>query len=122
MINVPVSVGELFDKISILKIKRDRIKDSGKLANIEKELSLLSEIAASVNVDEKDTGALFSVNEKLWEIEDAIRECEATGDFGPRFIELARSVYQNNDERAKIKRIINEKAGSDLFEEKSYKN
>ena len=120
---VPISWGELLDKISILEIKRERIGDAAALANVLNELRLLERAAEPV------AGAaaivalrarLKSVNERLWEIEDGIREKEREGDFGEDFVALARSVYQRNDERAAIKREINLLLGSDLIEEKSY--
>ena len=120
---VPISWGELLDKISILEIKRERIGDAAALANVLNELRLLERAAEPV------AGAaaivalrarLKSVNERLWEIEDGIREKEREGDFGEAFVALARSVYQRNDERAAIKREINLLLGSDLIEEKSY--
>jgi hypothetical protein len=123
-LTVPVSVGELIDKITILEIKSERIRDPGKLANVDAELALLREtwdaspLAATDIV--RDRGALKAINETLWEIEDAIREKEAAGEFDEGFIELARAVYRTNDERAAVKRRINEATGSALVEEKSY--
>ena len=120
---VPISWGELLDKIGILEIKRERIRDAAAQANVLNELRLLERAAEPV------AGAaaivalrarLKSVNERLWEIEDGIREKEKEGDFGEDFVALARSVYQRNDERAAIKREINLLLGSDLIEEKSY--
>ena len=120
---VPISWGELLDKIGILEIKCERIGDAAALANVLNELRLLERAAEPV------AGAaaivalrarLKSVNERLWEIEDGIREKEKEGDFGEAFVALARSVYQRNDERAAIKREINLLLGSDLIEEKSY--
>ncbi|AOH86253.1 hypothetical protein AWL63_22105 [Sphingomonas panacis] len=120
---VPVSWGELLDKITILEIKRARIARPEARANVEKERSLLDAIGASA-LGRADVAALFAelraVNEALWEIEDAIREKEAEARFGAEFIQLARSVYQRNDERAAIKRRINALLESDLVEEKSY--
>ena len=123
-LTVPVSVGELIDKITILEIKSERIRDPVKLANVHAELALLREtwdaspLAATDIV--RDRGALKAINETLWEIEDAIREKEAAGEFDEGFIELARAVYRTNDERAALKRRINEATGSALVEEKSY--
>jgi tetratricopeptide (TPR) repeat protein len=123
-IHVEISPGELLDKITILKIKRERIADAAKLANVESELAMLeaSRDRAIVDSDELAglTAELRGVNEALWQVEDELRRCERAGDFGPRFIELARSVYRLNDRRAAIKRQINEKLGSRLTEEKSY--
>lgn len=121
---VPVSPGELLDKITILRIKSERIADAGKRANVVHELDLLSETAddtlpPSGSLD-RLVDELKSVNEALWDIEDAIRDCERAADFGPRFVELARSVYVTNDRRAALKRQINELLGSAIVEEKSY--
>jgi hypothetical protein len=124
MIEVPVSYGELIDKITILEIKSARIADDGKLANIRKELALLEEKlgdTANVSAVEEIRAALFDVNEKLWDIEDAIRDCEHAGNFGPEFVKLARAVYVTNDERAELKRKINIALDSAIIEEKSYK-
>ncbi len=123
-IYVPVAPGELIDKITILEIKLDRIQDSAKQANVRAELAELTAVRernlSSGEVLVQLTEALKAVNEALWQIEDELRECERAQDFGPRFIELARSVYQNNDRRAALKRQINELLGSRLIEEKSY--
>lgn len=123
-IKVEISPGELLDKISILEIKSARITDGDKLKNVRYELMLLRKIW-DTSVDASDTPKyleteLKAVNERLWEIEDAIRVCEAEQDFGPRFVELARSVYTTNDRRAEIKREINTMLGSSIVEEKSY--
>lgn len=124
MIEVPVSWGELIDKITILQIKAERITDEAKRANVERELSLLNERLAPV-ADHQGviaiTKDLRAVNTALWEIEDDIRDCERDGDFGPRFVALARSVYVTNDKRAELKRQINVELGSEIIEEKSYK-
>lgn len=120
---VPVSWGELLDKISILEIKRERIVRADARANVMNEHRLLSKFG-DVALRSDGVAPLFAtlkaVNEDLWEIEDAIREQEAAGTFGAEFISLARAVYHRNDERAAIKRAINVKMGSDLIEEKSY--
>lgn len=122
---VPVSPGELLDKITILRIKVARIQDAVKLANVKLELSLLEQTwresgcaAQDVSADEH---ALQHVNERLWDIEDRIRDKEAKQSFDRDFIELARAVYVSNDERAAIKKRINSQLGSRLVEEKSYK-
>jgi hypothetical protein len=121
---VPVSPGELLDKITILRIKVARIQDAAKLANVKLELALLEETwgaagaAADVSAEER---ALQAVNERLWDIEDLIRDKEGKQSFDRDFIELARSVYVCNDERAAIKKRINLALGSRLVEEKSYK-
>jgi hypothetical protein len=122
---VPISPGELLDKITILRIKVARIQDAAKLANVKLELSLLEKTwkdsgcaTAAVTADEH---ALQAVNERLWDIEDRIRDKEAHQTFDRDFIELARSVYVCNDERAAVKKRINQQLGSRLVEEKSYK-
>jgi Family of unknown function (DUF6165) len=122
---VPLSPGELLDKITILRIKVARIQDAAKLANVKRELSLLEQTwkdsgaaAHDVALDER---ALENVNERLWDIEDRIRDKEARQTFDREFIELARAVYICNDERAAIKKRINLQLGSPLVEEKSYK-
>jgi hypothetical protein len=121
---VPIAPGELIDKITILEIKNERIEDAAKRANVRLELVALSEVRdaavpASAELREL-TAALKSVNETLWEVEDDIREHERREDFGPGFVELARSVYKTNDRRAALKRDINTLLGSALVEEKSY--
>jgi hypothetical protein len=123
-LNVPIGPGELVDKITILEIKSERLASLEKLANVRAELAALTAardaaIAASETLGAL-TAALKRVNEALWKIEDEIRDCERSGDFGPRFIELARAVYHSNDERAAIKRQINDLLGSAIVEEKSY--
>jgi len=124
MVTIPVSWGELFDKITILEIKRDRIEDAAKLANISRELDALRQVCESSRLPGQTlddlVGELRSVNEALWDIEDDIRACERGGDFSERFIELARSVYKTNDRRAELKYQINRLLGSELVEEKSY--
>lgn len=121
--SVPVSWGELLDKITILEIKRERITRAEARENVLREYRLLQRIGGQV-LNRSGIAplvrALKAVNEALWEIEDAIREQEAARDFGDDFIRLARAVYQRNDERAAIKREINLKLESDLIEEKSY--
>jgi len=122
---VPISPGELLDKITILRIKQVRILDAAKLANVKLELALLEQTwrdwggtAQDVALDER---ALQNVNERLWDIEDRIRDKEAKQSFDRDFIELARAVYLANDERAAIKKRINLQLGSRLVEEKSYR-
>ncbi len=120
----PISPGELCDKITILRIKAQRIEDAAKLANVQHELAALEDTwklsgLASAAV-EADIAALHAVNERLWVIEDDIRHCERAGDFGATFISLARSVYIENDERAALKKRINLTLGATLIEEKSY--
>lgn len=125
-ISVPVSHGELIDKITILEIKAARIGNPDKLRNVRTELDLLDATWAADPVSRIDIVAerarLKAVNEALWDIEDRIRVKEKDQAFDAEFIELARSVYFRNDERAAFKREINEKLGSTLVEEKSYEN
>jgi hypothetical protein len=124
-IKVPVSPGELLDKITILRIKSRRMTDALKLANVRLELDALESLWSSsdyAGIDvERDVNALLAVNERLWSIEDDIRDKERAQDFGADFIRLARAVYIENDERAAIKRRLNLKLGSALIEEKSYR-
>ena len=125
-ISTPVSYGELIDKITILEIKAERIRDAAKVANVRTELDLLDATWAAHPASRTDIAAeraaLRGVNETLWDIEDRIRVKEKAQAFDAEFIELARSVYFRNDERAAIKRTINEKLGSTLVEEKSYED
>jgi hypothetical protein len=122
---VPVSAGELLDKITILRLKVARIQDAEKLANVKLELSLLEQTwkdsGASGHDVALESRALQNVNERLWDIEDRIRDKEARQTFDRDFIELARAVYICNDERAAIKKRINLQLGSRLIEEKSYR-
>jgi hypothetical protein len=122
---VPLSPGELLDKITILRIKVARIQDASKLANVKRELALLEQTwkdsGAATHDVALDERALENVNERLWDIEDRIRDKEAHQTFDREFIELARAVYICNDERAAIKKRINLQLGSRLVEEKSYK-
>ena len=121
---VPVSWGEIIDKITILEIKAEQLTDPAKLANVNKELGEL------VAVREREfpnhvqlavvAAELKAINQKLWVIEDDIRDCERAKDFGTKFVELARAVYFTNDERAALKRKVNDLLGSALIEEKSY--
>ena len=125
-ISVPVAYGELIDKITILEIKSERMRDAAKLVNVRVELDLLNETwyadAASRIDIATERAALRSVIEALWDIEDDIRRKEKEKAFDAEFIELARAVYIRNDERATIKRAINVKLGSTLVEEKSYQD
>jgi len=123
---VPISPGELLDKITILEIKSERIDDPDKVANVRHELSLLSKVWSD-SVEEDLTISnlhqqLKSINEELWEIEDDIRDEERHDRFGDRFIELARAVYVTNDKRAEAKKDVNLHLGSEIVEEKSYKD
>ncbi len=123
-IQVPVSPGELLDKITILEIKSERISDADKLANVQLELSILNKTwSGSVRADstiERIHADLKRINEALWEIEDDIRVKERAGEFDDRFIELARAVYVTNDQRSAAKKELNIHLGSDIVEEKSY--
>jgi hypothetical protein len=125
-IEAPVSLGELVDKVTILEIKLERFPEGEKRDNVRRELRALADTLDGV-LDAEGRVALeplkqklARVNGELWSIEDDIRDCERAGSFGDRFIQLARRVYQTNDERSGIKRKINEAFGSDLKEEKSY--
>ncbi len=145
---VPVSAGELLDKLTILQIKARRIGDPAKRANVAVELAALEAVAAGAGLVDRAlpgevenisadglvgvepaaglaglaaaTAELVAVNGELWHIEDRIRDCERAGDFGPGFVELARAVYRTNDRRAALKALINQICGSQLVEEKSY--
>lgn len=126
LISVPVSFGELIDKLTILEIKSGRMTDAAKLANVRDELQLLDSLwhadAASQTDIAAERGELKRINEALWEIEDEIRLKERDQAYDARFIELARAVYHTNDQRAAVKRAINVKLGSRLVEEKSYQD
>ena len=125
IIQVPISLGELVDKITILELKLEYIQDKDKLSNVQKEYELLTKVLAeSIETSqiEKLKVELKEVNRKLWFIEDDIRDCERSKDFGEMFIKLARSVYFTNDKRSEIKKDINLKFGSDILEEKSYES
>lgn len=123
-ISVPISFGELIDKITILEIKSERIADAAKLENINHELGVLNTAwkAAAVSAADitQEKVRLKAINESLWEIEDMIRLKESQAAFDEEFIELARAVYVTNDERAAVKKQINILLGSELQEEKSY--
>jgi hypothetical protein len=122
MIEVPVSWGELVDKITILEIKSERMDDPAKLANVTRELWLLNlKLGQAAGEILTLKLKLKEINGALWEIEDEIRDCERAKDFGPRFVELARAVYVTNDQRADVKREINLALSSELVEEKSYR-
>jgi len=120
-----ISVGELFDKITILNIKTQKIQDSEKLTNIKNELNFLNNQASNINVKDQESlnlniNKLQSINEELWDIENYKRECEANKDFGEKFIELSRDVHFKNDIRAQIKKEINLLTDSIIVEEKEY--
>ena len=123
-IDIPGAVGELIDKIAILRIKQRRIDDADKLANVRRELVSLTARLGEAGLDRAELAPLeaelAAVNEKLWDVEDEIRRCEKAGDFGERFIALARAVYGANDRRAAIKREINRRCNSAIVEEKHY--
>ena len=123
-IKVDVSVGEFLDKVTILEIKSERIKDPAKLENVNKELKLMQDIWAKSEFAKADISdemtRLKAINEKLWKIEDDIRDKERARRFDQGFIDLARAVYYENDVRADIKKELNLKLGSGLIEEKSY--
>ncbi len=123
-VNIEISIGEFFDKLTILEIKHEKIKDSGKLENINKELdylnNLLQQLTFSRSDVESEVTELKTINEELWDIEDDIREMESNKLFDAEFIKLARAVYYTNDRRSQVKRDINLKLGSDFVEEKSY--
>ncbi|MDR3528972.1 MAG: DUF6165 family protein [Rhodopila sp.] len=117
---IPVSWGELLDKIAILEIKTHRLRAPEAVANATRELALLREAAPLPFGVPELAAALLAVNTRLWRIEDLIREKEAVGDFGPSFVALARAVYRENDERGRIKQALNRKLRSALVEEKQY--
>ena len=123
IINTPVSLGELVDKISILHIKNLNIKDSEKLKLVKEELLLLNKTLDDyINRDDiqQHLDSLIAINSKLWVIEDDIRDCERNKIFDQKFIDLARSVYFTNDKRSEVKLEINKKFGSKIIEVKSY--
>jgi hypothetical protein len=127
MILVPISIGELIDKLTILQIKMKMIKDSNKLKNVSEELTQLTQVFAdNIGNNLNDDGLmdlryrLYDVNQELWHIEDFKRACERDQNFGEEFVQAARQVYLKNDLRANIKREINRLTGSTIVEEKSY--
>ncbi len=125
-IKVPVSPGEVLDKITILEIKSERIADPDKLANVEQELELLQAAWLQMVTDDETVGGIHAelkgINEVLWQIENDIRDKERAKEFDQRFIELARSVYMTNDQRTSVKRKLNVYLGAELVEEKSYQS
>ena len=125
MLNIPISLGELLDKLSILYIKKQKISEPIKLSLVTKEYELLHE-RSQVYLNDKDLFNLYDdliiTNSKLWNIEDEIRVCEKNKKFDDKFIELARAVYFTNDERFEIKNKINQIAGSEIQEQKSYED
>jgi transcriptional regulator of nitric oxide reductase len=126
IIQVPVSPGEVLDKITILEIKSERITDPAKVANVRRELELLGASWKQAVTDDETVKRIHtelkSINEALWEIEDDIRDKERAREFDERFIELARSVYVTNDQRANAKKELNLYLGSEIVEEKSYQD
>jgi hypothetical protein len=126
LLSIPVSVGEIMDKITILEIKAERILDAEKLANVTAELDTLRPLVTHDALNTASIKALVAelkdINEALWDIEDDIREREYAKDFGEAFIALARAVYVTNDKRAEVKKQINLETGSTLIEEKSYED
>ena len=123
-VEIAVSYGELFDKISILEIKQSRVVNADQRINIENELNVLNRVRATIvpsnfKIDDLIRG-LTDVNERLWDVEDKLRDCERRQDFSATFIELSRSVYRLNDRRAELKRELNSRLGSELVEEKIY--
>jgi hypothetical protein len=128
LIQAPISLGELIDKITILEIKAANITDPAKLANVKHELDVLNNtVNQLLDTAGKEKlaplkASLKDINQQLWVIEDDIRDYERVKDFGERFIELARAVYFTNDKRAAVKKDINLAFGSELVEEKSYQN
>jgi hypothetical protein len=123
-IYVPIGLGELIDKITILEIKAERVGDENKLGNINRELVLLRRTRQETTLSDTTldclTAELRSTNERLWNLEDTIRNCERTKDFGELFVATARQIYRTNDQRAALKRQINLHLGSTIVEEKSY--
>jgi len=120
---IEVSNGEIADKLTIIEIKLENIKDEKKLANLRNEFHVLDEaVSKTMKKDHELYQELLKINKQLWDIEDRIRELEKAKDFGPEFIEVARSVYFTNDKRSEVKRQINELTGSALIEEKSYED
>ncbi|SHH74436.1 DUF6165 family protein [Desulfofustis glycolicus] len=123
-VTIPVSWGELLDKITILRIKKERLADPEKRRNVLRELAILEEAWQGRQSAPRELAELAeqlrSVNEALWDIEDEIRDCERRSDFGQRFVELARKVYRTNDRRASLKYRVNDLLGSDIVEEKAY--
>jgi hypothetical protein len=120
-VEIEVSIGEIVDKLSILRIKKNNITDENKLVNINKEYDYLyHKVFQELKIDTSDFYEMIMVNEILWNVEDSIRSKERNKEFDQDFIEMARSVYITNDRRAQIKKEINKKYNSDFVEEKSY--
>lgn len=122
-IEVPISLGELVDKITILQIKRLEIANENKLKNINYEYQLLDNVLVETNIKDELkplSDELMSINRKIWDLEDVRRKCENDKDFGEIFLDAVRQIHINNEERSRVKRIINTTYGSDIVEEKSY--
>jgi hypothetical protein len=120
---IEISIGEAFDRLTILKIKSEKIKDEAKLTNVMKEYFYLQNLLSEeldVNEDNDDFKRLLEINQTLWDVEDLLRQHEEKKDFGSNFVQLARSVYVLNDDRARVKKEINLAYGSQFVEEKSY--
>lgn len=123
-IDTPISLGELIDKITILQIKTIEINDESKLKNIRHELNLLTSILDKTGLKmslSKEMNELYSINYRIWNLEDVIRDCERVESFEETFISTARQIYKTNDERSRVKKQINVRFNSDVVEEKSYK-
>jgi hypothetical protein len=124
-VRVEISIGEFFDKLTILEIKRSRIRDADKLRNVDRELESLNRLLEGLPFSRQDVreevDELRALNERLWVIEDELRERESRKAFDDAFVELARAVYLTNDRRFEVKKAINRKLGSDFVEEKSYR-
>lgn len=127
MVDTPISIGELLDKLTILRIKQQHISDPNKIRNINTEYNILNARYSTIDIKQDVehhirmlTESLHAINKIIWDVEDEIRSHESRKEFNNRFIELARSVYYNNDERARIKREINKLLDSKIIEEKSY--
>jgi len=125
-VSVPISLGELLDKISILEIKNKKILNESKILNIKKELNGLNKVLDELNINLSESNTLYNklykINLTLWEVEDSIRVLEKNEDFGEKFIELARAVYITNDQRFEVKNDINKLFNSEYVEEKSYED
>jgi hypothetical protein len=118
---IEVSIGEIVDKLSILQIKTEFIRDEEKLNNVKKEYDYLYDIVFhEMKIEQSDFFDMVSINQELWKIEDDIRDKERAKEFDDEFIRLARAVYVTNDKRAEVKKVINIKYGSLFVEEKSY--
>lgn len=122
MVEVQVSIGELFDKFTILQIKKEKITDTDKLSNVRNEYDLINEKILMIEIDPQLVKQLKNVNLQLWDIEDQLRIKEKNKEFDSEFVELAREVYYTNDRRADIKKQINILCGSSIVEEKQYVN